>query len=63
VQDFFRQSNPWALRDVAARLLEAMDRGMWKQPMPELRTALQSAYLDAEGIAEGRAAGLGAQIP
>ncbi|MEM9137268.1 MAG: cobaltochelatase subunit CobN, partial [Cyanobacteria bacterium P01_F01_bin.42] len=29
VQDFVREKNPWALRDMAERLLEAHQRGLW----------------------------------
>jgi cobaltochelatase CobN len=52
VQRFFRESNPWALRDLAARLMEAMDRGLWQEPTPEMRAALQAAYLSAESDVE-----------
>ncbi|HVG97425.1 MAG TPA: cobaltochelatase subunit CobN [Chloroflexota bacterium] len=54
--DFFRRSNPWALRDVAGRLLEAAGRGMWRQPAPETLDALRRAYLDVEGDLEPAAA-------
>ncbi len=29
VQDFLSDKNPWVLRDMAERLLEAANRGMW----------------------------------
>ena len=29
MQAFFARSNPWALKDMSARLLEAVDRGLW----------------------------------
>ena len=32
VRDFLRRSNPWALRAIAERLLEAADRGLWEAP-------------------------------
>ena len=54
VRAFMRRSNPWALRDISARLLEAIDRGMWAEPGP-LADALRRAYLEAEGDLEGRA--------
>jgi cobaltochelatase CobN len=54
---FFRESNPWALRDVAARLLEAADRGMWQHPEPETLDALRRAYLAVEGELEPATAG------
>ncbi|MBI4498180.1 MAG: cobaltochelatase subunit CobN [Chloroflexi bacterium] len=53
MQEFFRQSNPWALRDVAARLIEAADRGLWEKP-GDLRGALEQVYLDVEADLEGR---------
>jgi cobaltochelatase CobN len=54
MRDFFEQSNPWALRDLSARLLEAMDRGLWEQPSEDARRALQGAYLAADAAIEGR---------
>jgi cobaltochelatase CobN len=56
MQAFFQRSNPWALRDVASRLLEAMDRGLWKAPTPEMREAIERAYLAGEADVEARAA-------
>ncbi len=48
MQEFFRQSNPWALRAIAERLLEAAQRGLWQDPAPEILDALREAYLQAE---------------
>jgi cobaltochelatase CobN len=56
VQEFFRRSNPWALRDLSARLIEAMDRGLWARPSPETRAAIEAVYLSAEADVEARAA-------
>ena len=53
VQQFLARSNPWALKDMSARLLEAMQRGMWADPSPELRDAVERAYLDADARLEG----------
>ncbi|HLH84146.1 MAG TPA: cobaltochelatase subunit CobN [Trebonia sp.] len=53
VSEFLRQSNPWALRDIAGRLLEAADRGLWAQPPPEVIGRLQAVYLELEGELEG----------
>jgi cobaltochelatase CobN len=53
VRKFFAQSNPWALRGIAERLLEAAERGMWdasRESLDELRAAL----LEAEGWEESR---------
>jgi cobaltochelatase CobN len=52
-RDFLRQSNPWALRDIASRLLEAADRGMWEQPDEALLDNLRAAYLEADADLEG----------
>jgi cobaltochelatase CobN len=51
---FFARSNPWALRDVAERLLEAAGRGLWERPEPETLDRLRRAYLEADGDVEGR---------
>ncbi|MDQ3761668.1 MAG: cobaltochelatase subunit CobN, partial [Actinomycetota bacterium] len=45
VQQFLRQSNPWALRGMTERLLEAADRGLWAQPDPADLDALRAVYL------------------
>ena len=34
VAEFMRRSNPWALRAIAERLLEAAERGLWAEPEP-----------------------------
>ncbi|GMU39361.1 MAG: cobaltochelatase subunit CobN [Chloroflexota bacterium] len=52
--EFFEQSNPWARRDIAERLMEAMQRGLWASPDPTTRLQVESALLDAEGDIEGR---------
>ncbi len=54
MQQFFRESNPWALRDVASRLLEAMDRGLWERPDPARRDQLRDLFLAVDGDLEGR---------
>jgi cobaltochelatase CobN len=53
VRDFMRQSNPWALRGVTERLLEAADRGLWAQPDEDTLDRLRAVYLDLEGHLEG----------
>lgn len=52
MQDFFREKNPWALRDIAGRLLEAIRRGLWEKPSARALEGLRRAYLLAEGQAE-----------
>ena len=53
MQQFFEQSNPWALRSIAERLMEAADRDMWHAPEDTL-TQLRRVYLRAEAILEQR---------
>jgi cobaltochelatase CobN len=53
VRDFMRQSNPWALRGVTERLLEAAERGLWAEPDPDTLDRLRAVYLDLEGELEG----------
>jgi len=50
---FFAESNPWALRSIAERLLEADDRDLW-DATPAARQALVAAVLEAEGWEEAR---------
>ena len=52
VRDFMQESNPWALRAIAERLLEAAERGLWSEPDPEDLEALKAAYLENEGMLE-----------
>jgi cobaltochelatase CobN len=56
-QRFFRQSNPWALKGVVERLLEAIERGLWEEPPPEMREKLQQLYLELEADLEARQEG------
>ncbi|MCY4107513.1 MAG: cobaltochelatase subunit CobN, partial [Chloroflexi bacterium] len=56
-QKFLRTSNPWALREMVERLLEAMERGLWKDPQPEIRKQLLQLYLDLDASFESRQEG------
>ena len=58
-QQFFQQSNPWALKGIVERLLEAIERGMWENPSPEIREKLQQMYLELEADLEARQEGVG----
>jgi cobaltochelatase CobN len=51
-QDFMKHANPWALRGIIEKLNEAVDRGLWQEPDPELIAQLQQLYLDVEGDLE-----------
>ena len=43
-----RQHNPWALRDMAERLLEANNRGLWESPEPNQLDQLRELVLSSE---------------
>jgi cobaltochelatase CobN len=46
-RNFVREHNPHALRDMTERMLEAQQRGMWKEP-GDYREALENLLLDIE---------------
>jgi cobaltochelatase CobN len=50
---FLRRSNPWALRDMAERLLEAHHRGLWEGARPAQLESLRQLLLEAEALVEG----------
>jgi cobaltochelatase CobN len=52
VQDFIQQKNPWAMRDMAERLLEAHQRSLWQSAKPEILEKLRAIALQAEGVIE-----------
>ncbi|MEU6401986.1 cobaltochelatase subunit CobN [Streptomyces sp. NPDC046985] len=54
-RDFMKKSNPWALRGVTERLLEAADRGLWAAPDADTLERLRATYLALEGDLEGDA--------
>ncbi|HEY2674251.1 MAG TPA: cobaltochelatase subunit CobN, partial [Rugosimonospora sp.] len=56
VRDFLDKSNPWALRGITERLLEAADRGLWERPDAGTLDRLRQAYLATESDLEGRGA-------
>ncbi|MFI0351032.1 cobaltochelatase subunit CobN [Actinomadura sp. 9N407] len=49
---FMEQSNPWALRGITERLLEAADRKLWNEPDPDTLRQLRQTYLQLEGRLE-----------
>lgn len=53
-QAFYEESNPWALRGISERLLEAAQRGMWEKPNPETLEALRQTLLKSDDMLEGR---------
>ena len=48
---FFEEHNPWALEEIARRLLEARQRGLWNAD-PEVLEGLKEHYLEIEGWLE-----------
>jgi len=61
MQQFFQESNPWALKGIVERLLEAIDRGLWEEPSPEILEKLKELYLQLEADLEARQEGLTGQ--
>ena len=57
LQRFLEEKNPWALRAIVERLLEAVERGLWAQPEPGTEARLKQIYLELEGQLEERGAG------
>jgi cobaltochelatase CobN len=51
-REFMNRSNPWALRGITERLLEAADRGLWAEPDPAVLDRLRATYLELEGDLE-----------
>jgi cobaltochelatase CobN len=49
---FMAQSNPWAAREVAERLLEAADRGLWAEPEEATLAGIRDRFLELEGELE-----------
>ncbi|MEA3283018.1 MAG: cobaltochelatase subunit CobN [Euryarchaeota archaeon] len=51
MKEWFEENNPYALEEMARRLLEAADRELWR-PDEETLQKLKEAYLDVEGVME-----------
>ncbi|MCG2727862.1 MAG: cobaltochelatase subunit CobN, partial [Candidatus Methanoperedenaceae archaeon] len=54
MKKFFEENNPWALEEIARRLLEANQRELWDAD-PEVLEGLKNTYLEIEGWMEERA--------
>lgn len=52
VQQFIQEKNPWALRDMAERLLEAHQRGLWQSASGAVLEQLRTIALAAEAEVE-----------
>jgi cobaltochelatase CobN len=56
VQGFIRAQNPWVLRDMAERLLEAHQRGLWQSASTQRLNELRHLSLEAEALVEAGSA-------
>jgi cobaltochelatase CobN len=54
VQEFIQKNNPWVLRDMAERLLEAHQRGLWENVSGEIIEKLRCLVNEAEGVIESQ---------
>lgn len=52
VHKFIEEKNPWALRDIAERLIEASLRGLWKNASKEILDKLKNIANQAEKFIE-----------
>ena len=52
VRASLERSNPWALRDMAERLLEAHNRGLWASASEQQLQRLRQLVLESEGLTE-----------
>jgi cobaltochelatase CobN len=54
VRKFIEQNNPWVQRDMAERLLEANQRGLWEDVESATLERLRSMVNEAEGVIESQ---------
>ncbi|MFN7503599.1 MAG: cobaltochelatase subunit CobN, partial [Dolichospermum sp.] len=52
VREFIHNKNPWALRDIAERLLEANQRGLWQDVTRQTLESLRNLVHQAEATIE-----------
>jgi cobaltochelatase CobN len=52
VQEFMQTKNPWALRDMSERLLEAHQRGLWQNVDPQMIDNLKAIANQSEAVIE-----------
>lgn len=50
--NWMKDVNPWARHEIAERMLEAIQRGMW-DASDEMKETIRNIYLDTEGDIEG----------
>ena len=51
-RQFLSDRNPWVLRDMAERLLEASNRGLWQQPRNQQLNQLRELVMESEARIE-----------
>ncbi len=51
-QEFLKEKNPWAIRAMGERLLEAANRGLWANPDQDLLLEIESLVASVEGDIE-----------
>lgn len=51
-KSFISAHNPWALKDMSERMLEAIQRGMWENPSEETISELKEIYKNSDAITE-----------
>ncbi|WP_320676847.1 cobaltochelatase subunit CobN [Prochlorococcus sp. MIT 1300] len=49
---FLKDNNPWSLRDISERLLEASHRGLWEDATKEQIQKIKGIVIDSESIIE-----------
>ncbi|WP_159023757.1 cobaltochelatase subunit CobN [Formosa sp. L2A11] len=49
---FIEEHNPWALKDMSERMLEAIQRGLWENPSEETVEELKEIYKKSDNITE-----------
>ena len=49
--EWIKENNPYAYKEMAEDMLEAIDRGLWNAD-PETREKLEEIYMEAEGLME-----------
>jgi cobaltochelatase CobN len=54
VQEFVVAKNPWALRDMAERMLEAHQRGLWQDVSAQILEDLRNLVLSSEAAIESQ---------
>jgi cobaltochelatase CobN len=54
MQEFLEQSNPWAMKAISERLLEAAQRGMWREPDADTLSRLGEILQRGDMLLESR---------